>query len=157
MWPVFSHSQGSLAAQQPASSGSSQRHLLSHPPTRGNWKPTPLETDSFVLWQKLGEADSKWMWGVAYHTKTIESQGNHREETADKCLKQGTHNHESCNITAGYQMICKSRRFRNSFAGTTHMRCSSEPQNQGLKQLKSRVARGINVFLPCYLSSSIHK
>lgn len=85
--------------------------------------------------------------------KTTESQGNHREETADKCLKQGTHNHESHSITAGYQMIYKSRRFRNNFAAKTHMKSNSKPRSPGLRPLRSSNELGINCFPNCYLPS----
>ena len=71
----------------------------------------------------------------------------------DKCWKQGTHNHESHSITAGYQMICKSTRFRNNFAVTTHMRSDSKPRSPGLRPLRSSNELGINCFLNCYLPS----
>lgn len=96
-----------------------------HPPEKTkqlDGKLTPLDTDSFAHDRSWGRQSPNECEEMHTTWKTTESQGNHREETADKHLKQDTHNHESCSTTAGYQMICKSRRFRNYFSVITHKR-----------------------------------
>lgn len=102
--------------------------LPTHQRERGsNWMITQHQ-ETLTHWfhdRSWGTQSPKQCEEMHTTQKTIASQGNCRKETADKHLKQGTHNHESRSLTAGYQMICESRRFRNNFADTIHMRSNS--------------------------------
>ncbi|KAF3812611.1 hypothetical protein GH733_019413, partial [Mirounga leonina] len=85
--------------------------LPTHQRERGsNWMITQHQ-ETLTHWfhdRSWGTQSPKQCEEMHTTQKTIASQGNRREETADKHLKQGTHNHESRSLTAGKATVLKT-------------------------------------------------